>query len=403
MAYLDHNATSPLRPEARAAMERAVEIGGNASAIHRAGRAARAVVDRAREQVARLVNASENDVVFTSGGTESNALALWGAVQGVADPGTAAVMAARAGQPRIKSGAAIPGAVARLLVSAIEHDSVLNTAAAIAERTGAKCVHVPVTRDGVVDLEALEELLSQDGGRALVAVMAANNETGVVQPIEDVIALARNANALSLVDAVQACAKVAIDCSALGADYVTLSAHKFGGSQGAGALVMKTNAPFAPQMPGGQEKGRRAGTENVVGIAGFGAAAACAANDDLSHTASLRDRFETELRHRFPEAVIFGESAVRLANTSNFAIPGLAAETAVIALDLAGVMVSSGAACSSGKVRQSHVLVAMGVPRELASCGLRVSFGWNSQDADINSALDALDRLAARMRARKAA
>jgi cysteine desulfurase len=379
MTYLDHNATSPLRPEAKAAMQRAFELAGNASAIHASGRAARAVVDGAREQVAKLVNARVNDVVFASGGSEANALALWAAVFGSA------------------------GGITRLLASAIEHDSVLNTAAAIAERTGVECTHIPVTRDGVIDLDTLERILSEGNGRALVAVMAANNETGVIQPIEEVATRARFANAFLLVDAVQACGKIAFDFAALGADYLTLSAHKFGGPQGTGALVIRTRAPFAPLVPGGQEKGRRAGTENVIGIAGFGAAAECVVQDDVSQTARLREKFETTLRRRFPEVVIFGEAVPRLANTSNFAIPGVAAETAVVALDLDGVMVSSGAACSSGKVQQSHVLKAMGMPRELASCGLRVSFGWNSTDSDIDAALAALDTLVSRIRERKAA
>jgi cysteine desulfurase len=394
MRYLDHNATSPLRPEARATMERAFDGAGNPSAIHRAGRKARALVDDAREQVATLVHASVNDVVFTSGGSEANALALWGAVS----PEAAGVSPAHAAGT-----AAVPGAITRLLVSAIEHDSILKTAAAIAERTGIKHAEIPVTRDGVVDLGALQRLLSKTADRALVVVMAANNETGVVQPIQDVVALAGKANALSLVDAVQACGKIAMDFAALGADYLTLSAHKIGGPQGAGAMVMNARAPFAPQIPGGQEKGRRGGTENVIGIAGFGVAAECVTHDDILCTARLRDRFEHSLRSRFPDVVIFGEGMPRLANTSNFAIPGVAAETAVIALDLDGVMVSSGAACSSGKVQPSHVLKAMGVPRELASCGLRVSLGWNSQDEDVDAALAALDRLVVRIRERKAA
>jgi cysteine desulfurase len=290
-----------------------------------------------------------------------------------------------------------------LLVSAIEHQSVLKTAAAVAERTAIEHLEIPVTREGLVDIDALQRLLSETEGCALVVVMAANNETGVVQPIKDVVALARKANALTLVDAVQACGKIAMDFAALGVDYLTLSAHKIGGPQGVGALAMNANAPFAPQFPGGQEKGRRGGTENVIGIAGFGAAAECVTHDHMPRIAALRDRFESLLRSRFPDVVIFGEEVPRLANTSNFAIPGVSAETAVIALDLDGVMVSSGAACSSGKVQPSHVLKAMGVPRELASCGLRVSLGWNSQGSDVESVLASLDRLVARIRERKAA
>lgn len=381
MAYLDHNATSPLRPEARAGMESAFALGGNASAIHEAGRTARAIIDGARDRVAQLVRARSDDVVFTSGGSEANALALWAAVEGA-------------------SGSTAP--IERLLISAIEHDSVLKAAEAIAERTGIECVAIPVTPGGIVDIEVLEQRLNTTA-RSLVAVMAANNETGVVQPIEDVARRACAANALLLVDAVQACGKLAIDFHALGADYLTLSAHKLGGPQGTGALLVKASAPFAPQFPGNQEKGRRGGTENVIGIAGFGAAAECAARDDMSRTVHLRESFESALRARFPEVVIFGETGPRLPNTSNFAIPGIPAESAVIALDLDGVMVSSGAACSSGKVQQSPVLKAMGVPRELASCGLRVSFGWNSVESDIDAVLAALDRLVARMREREAA
>jgi len=383
MAYLDHNATSPLRPEARASIQRASEIGGNASAIHRAGRMARSAVDQAREQVARLVNANPNEVVFTSGGSEANALALWGAVHGAA-------------------GSGVP--VTRLVVSAIEHDSVLKTAAAIADRLSAiELVIIPVARDGIVDLGNLEERLGKKNGRTLIAVMSANNETGVIQPIQEVAALTCDADAILLVDAVQSCGKIAVDFATLGADFLSVSAHKFGGPQGAGALVVKADTPFAPQIPGGQEKGYRAGTENVAAIAGFGAAAACITRTDVPDGREVRDRFEAGLRRSFPDVVIFGDVASRLGNTSNFAIPQISSESAVIALDLDGVMVSSGAACSSGKVRHSHVLEAMGVPRDLASCGVRASFGWNSEEADGDAALAALERLAARIRRRKAA
>ena len=362
-------------------MQGAFDFTGNPSAIHTAGRAAREMVDNAREQVAAFVNAKTSEVVFTSGGGEANALALRGAVQGTANS---------------------PSPVTRLLVSAIEHESVLKTAEAVAERIGIECIAIPAGHDGVVDLDALEQQLNATD-RALVAVMAANNETGVIQPIEAVASRARRANALFLVDAVQACGKTAIDFNTLGADYLTLSAHKFGGPQGTGALVMQASAPFVPQFTGSQEKGRRGGTENVIGIAGFGAAAECALRDDLSQMVQLRERFESALRVRLPEAVIFGEASPRLPNTSNFAIAGVPAETAVVALDLDGVMISSGAACSSGKVQQSHVLKAMGVQPALSSCGLRVSFGWTSSEDDVDAVLAALERLVVRIRERKAA
>ncbi len=378
MYYIDHNATSPLRPEARAAMERALAVGGNPSSVHGRGRAARAIVEEAREQVASLVGARAGDVVFTSGGTEANAIALWGAIGGGAEAGER---------------------ITRLFVSAIEHDSVLANAVAIAERrVGTRLSMIPVTKDGVVDLDALRDGLREGKGRALIAVMAANNETGVIQPIAAISALAREYGALLLVDAVQAAGKTGMDFSA--ADYLSLSAHKIGGPQGVGALVVKESVPFTAQMlGGGQERGLRAGTENVAGIAGFGAAAAVA--KDASNT--LRDNFEMQLLRLIPDAVIFGTNAPRLGNTSNFALPGTAAETALMALDLDGVMVSSGAACSSGKVKPSHVLKAMGVSDDLARSALRVSFGWNSAQADVGAVIASLVKLAQRVRAREAA
>lgn len=384
MPYLDHNATSTLRPEAWAAMARACESHGNPSSVHRSGRAARACVEDAREQVAQFVNANPANVTFTSGGAEANALALWGAVHGSAESD-------------------VP--LERLYASAIEHDSVLGTMTAIADRTaGIRTSEIPATPHGVVDLDALRNILQQSGGRALVAVMAANNETGVVQPIAEVSNLVRSHSGLLLVDAVQACGRIATDFVSLDCDYLTMSAHKFGGPQGVGALVAKEDAPFAAQIHGGgQERSRRAGTENVIGIAGFGAAAKAVGDDDISRLEILRNVFESGLRNCFPAAVIFGEVSLRTANTSNFALPGIAAETALIALDLDGVMVSSGAACSSGKVKPSHVLRAMGVSDDLARSALRVSLGWDSSESDIDAVLASLGKLGTRISARKAA
>jgi cysteine desulfurase len=384
MTYLDHNATSPLRPEARAAMARAMEMGGNPSSVHGAGRAARALVEAAREQVAGLVHARAQDVVFTSGGTEANAMALWGVVHGAADA---------------------EARITRLFVSAIEHDSVRANAEAIAERVpGVRLQTISVTSAGIVDTENLCVLLREGKGRSIVAVMLANNETGAIQPLEHVAKLAKEAGALLLVDAIQAAGKLDIDFAALGADYLALSAHKIGGPQGVGALVIKEGAPFAAQiLGGGQERGMRAGTENVVGIAGFGAAAEASLRGlgSMSRIALLRDRFEHGLKQIASDAIVFGET--RLGNTSNFALPGIAAETTVIALDLDGVMVSSGAACSSGKVKPSHVLQAMGVSEEIARSALRVSFGWNSSDEDADAALASLHKLVSRGRSRAAA
>jgi len=381
MHYLDHNATSPLRPSARAAMLAALEAGGNASSVHGPGRTARAAIDRARDSVARLAGSDASAVTFTSGGSEANCLALKGAIAG-----------ALAAEDRIT----------RLFVSAIEHESVRAAAAALAETVpGLKLSTIPATNDGLLDLNAFRLQLMQGKGRALISVMAANNETGVVQ---DLAGLSRildtdgGEGVLLHVDAVQATGRIALSFAGLGADYLTISAHKLGGPQGAGALFISDDAPLAPLIHGGgQESGRRAGTENVASIAGFGAAASDAAIlGDVARWAALRDRFEAELLHLAPDTVIFGKRVSRLPNTSNFAIPGLSAETALIALDLDGVAISSGSACSSGKVKPSHVLAAMGVDEGLARCGLRVSFGWSSREEDIDALIAGLRRLMAR-------
>ncbi|HSI00035.1 MAG TPA: cysteine desulfurase family protein, partial [Reyranella sp.] len=331
-AYLDHNATSPLRPAALDAMVEALRSGGNPSSVHRPGRAARARIDKARRQVAGLVGGLPGEIVFTSGGTEANNMALHG------------------------------NGRQRVLVSAIEHESVLKAVPG-AER-------IAVDRNGVIDLAALERMLA--GGPALVSVMLANNETGVIQPISEVVRLARVAGALVHCDAVQAAGKVPVDLHGLGVDYLSLSAHKLGGPTGAGALVVRAAAPFAPdRVGGGQESHRRAGTENVAGLAGFGAAAE-ASRDGLD-VAALRDRIEASL----PMAMVHGAGAPRLPNTSCLSMPGVNAETQVMALDLAGVGVSAGAACSSGKVTRSAVLAAMGVEAADADAAIRISCGWN--------------------------
>ena len=348
-AYLDHNATSPLRPAAFDAMVEALRAGGNPSSVHRAGRKARSLIDAARRQVAALVGALPAEVVFTSGGTEANNMALGGS-----------------GRKRV-------------LVSAVEHDSVLKAAPA--------AEIIPVDADGVVDLAALERMLAASNEPALVSVMFANNETGVLQPIADVVRLARKAGALVHCDAVQGAGKVPVDLHGLGVDYLSLSAHKLGGPTGVGALVVRTGAPFASdRRGGGQESNRRAGTENVAGIAGFGAAADAAriqlAEGGLA-VDGLRDRLEASLRAIAPEARVFGAGAKRLGNTSCISMPGVKAETQVMALDLAGVCVSAGAACSSGKVQRSPVLAAMGVEPAVADTAIRISCGWNTESDDI--------------------
>jgi cysteine desulfurase len=343
-AYLDHNATSPLRPAAFDAMAAALRAGGNPSSVHRAGRTARSLIDGARRQVAALVGALPAEVVFTSGGTEANNMAIDGS-----------------GRKRV-------------LASAIEHDSVLK-AAPDAEI-------IPVDGNGVVDLGALERLLALPGEPALVSVMFANNETGVLQPIADVVRLARQAGALVHCDAVQAAGKVRVDLHGLGVDYLSLSAHKLGGPTGVGALAIRSGAPFAPdRRGGGQESNRRAGTENVAGIAGFGAAAD-ASREGLM-VEGLRDRMERSLLAIAPGARVFGVGAPRLGNTSCISMPGVKAETQVMALDLAGLCVSAGAACSSGKVHRSAVLLAMGVEDAVAETAIRISCGWNTESDDI--------------------
>jgi cysteine desulfurase len=346
--YLDWNATAPLRPEAASAVSAVLAHCGNPSSVHRRGRLARQIVEGARAEVAALLGASPGDVIFVSGGTEANHLALLGC-------GTR-----------------------RILVSAVEHDSVRRAA------LGAEAI--PVDRDGVVVLDALARLLGDEARPALVSVMLANNETGVVQPVSEVAALARQHGALFHCDAVQAAGKMPLDLGEIGADLVTLSAHKLGGPPGIGALVVRRTLDLAPLLRGGgQEGGRRAGTENLPGIAGFGAAAAAARSGvgAYDRVRRLRDRLEAEIAATVPEAVAVGAAAPRLPNTSAVALPGVAAETQVIALDLDGVMVSAGAACSSGKVGPSHVLAAMGVPTEIAAATIRVSLGWDSSEADI--------------------
>jgi cysteine desulfurase len=360
--YLDWNASAPLRVEAREALAAPLDLCGNPSSVHGEGRAARAVVEQAREEVAALVSADPRNVVFTSGGTEANALAL---------------------TPFIEAGTE-KRPFDRLLVSAIEHPSV---------RTGgrfaaAKVEEIPVRGNGVVDLVALERMLA-GGGRALVSIMAANNETGVVQPVADAAAIVHRHDGLLHVDAVQASGRMLLDINALGTDLMTLSAHKFGGAKGAGALIKRDEALHFPDpliKGGGQERGSRAGTENVAAIAAFGAAAAAVRANlaaEIRHMAALRERLEAGLRALTPDAVIFGIEAERLPNTTLVTVPGGKAETLVIGFDLDGIAVSSGSACSSGKVAPSHVLAAMGVPAELSRGAIRVSTGPATTEADI--------------------
>lgn len=385
MHYLDHNSTSPLRPESLSAMTHALAIGGNPSSPHSAGRAARAVVEEAREKIAALVGAKPDQLVFTSGATEACALALFGAVEGSLE-----------GED---------SRITRLFVLSIEHKAVLKSAERLAERfPWVRVTVLPVTADGVIDLEALRVELREGKGRALVAVMAANNEIGTVQPIAEVSRLVREAGALLLVDAVPAAGKIDLDFALC--DYMVLSGHKMGGPLGAGTLIVAEGVPLAAQLVGGgHERGLRAGSVNLSGIAGFGAAAQSLrdAAGERARIAHLRDHFEVALKDAIPQTVIFGAGATRLCSTSGFAIPGLTAETALMALDLDGVAMSSGSTCSSGKVSISHVLEAMGVDEAVARCALRASFGWSSTMEDVNAAVASLVKQNERARAKAAA
>jgi cysteine desulfurase len=345
--YLDANATEPLRPEARAALLAALDLGGNPSSVHGAGRRARRVMEDARAGLIDRFGAA--DLVFTSGGTEADVLAIHGLGQG-----------------------------RRLLIGATEHDAVRS--ARVAEM-------IPVDGDGVVDLNELAAML--DGPPALVCVMLANNETGTIQPIAAVAALCRRHGALLHVDAVQAAGRMAIDLAALGADAMAVSSHKMGGPAGVGALLLAPDIVLRAVMTGGgQEKGRRGGTPPVAAIAGFAAAAALGVPD----LAAWRDAIEAAAMAA--GAVVLG-GANRLGNTACLALPGVAAQTQLIALDLAGVQVSAGSACSSGKVARSHVLEAMGLGA-LAGEAIRVSLPWNATAADVAAFARAYAAMAAR-------
>ena len=357
--YLDHNATAPIRPQAAQAVAEAMSVLGNPSSVHGFGRAARRLVEDARDSLAQWLGAEPAGVIFTSGGSEANNLAVSG-------------FGGR-----------------RLVVSAIEHPSLRDVAPAAS---------IPVDAQGVVDLAQLERILEEDRRPALVAVMLANNETGVIQPVAEAARIAHRHGALLHCDAVQAAGRIAVDLRALQADSLSLSAHKLGGPPGVGALVLAdSGASLEPLLKGGgQERRRRAGTENVPGIAGF--AAAIEAADNPLSLAAWRDELEARLAADCPGLVVFGAGADRLPNTSCLALPGLSARTAVMALDLAGVAVSAGAACSSGSVAPSHVLQAMGAG-PLAQSAIRISLGWSSQKSDIDRFIDAFLRLSVGERA----
>lgn len=378
-AYLDYNATAPLRPQAREAMLRAFDLRGNPSSVHEEGRAARRLVDEARAQVAQALGADARYVTFTSGGTEAANLVL---------------------SPSLRDKA---GRVTDLIVSAGEHACVLD-----GHRFGPERVHrAPLDAQGRLDLGALEGLLGKVEGRALVALQVANNETGVLQPVAEAAALVHGAGGLVVCDAVQGLGRMDVSPATLGADAIFVSAHKIGGPKGVGALAFSRGDLHIEEAlirGGGQERGLRSGTENPAAIAGFGAAAAVSHPEgaETARLAGLRDGLEAALAAAFGDLVVFGAGAPRLANTSCFALPDLQAETLLIALDLAGIAISSGSACSSGKVRPSHVLAAMGVEAGLGRCALRVSLGYDTRECDVERFCETFQKTVRNIRARRA-
>jgi len=360
--YFDWNASAPLRDEARIAMVNALELTGNASSVHAEGRAVRRLVEEARSRVANLVGAEAKHVIFTSGATEANVMALTPALE-------------FGGRRSLRD---------RLFVSAVEHPSVRSGGRFAAE----DIEYLPVNDDGVVDLPVIARALER-AERPLVSVMLANNETGVVQPIAKVAEIVHAAGGVLHVDAVQGPGRVACDIAALGADLMSISSHKLGGPQGVGALVTRGDVHIAEPLVrgGGQERGQRAGTENVAAIAGFGAAAGATNLAEIERVALLRAQLDEGIPAITPEAVIFGADAPRLPNTTLFAVPGMKAETAIIAFDLNGIAVSSGAACSSGKVQASSVLMAMGADSGLARGAVRLSLGWSTTENEVHEFL----------------
>ena len=363
--YLDYNASAPLLPEARAAMVAALDLVGNPSSVHAEGRRLRGMIEVAREAIADLVGAKVSEIVFTSGATEANVSVL-----------------ARSYDRAFRAG--------------IEHDSVL----APIRASGAEVVELPVDADGVIDVAAARAAIETVAGlmpRSVLALQLANNESGVIQPVAEIASMARAAGIHVHCDAVQACGRIDVDVAALGVDTLAVSAHKLGGPRGIGALVVRDGFELPALITGGgQERRRRAGTEDVAAIVGFGVAAAVAQTrglTEMARIAALRDRLEAEIQAITPDAVVLGGSAHRLANTSAIAVPGRPAEITLIKLDLAGIAVSSGSACSSGKVGRSHVLAAMGIEPDLARGMIRISLGPATTGADVDRFIAAWRRI----------
>ena len=376
MIYFDHNASAPVRPEVvEAVRECLAGLPANPSSLHREGQRARAAVERAREQVAALLHARPDDVVFTSGGTEGDHAGLIGAAWALEPQGR------------------------RIAFPAIEHHAV-HGAAEVLARSGFEVEHLPVLPDGWVPPAALDAL---PAGTTVVAVMLANNETGVLQPVAGIARRARGRGLRVLCDAVQAAGKIPVDFEILGADYLVVSGHKFGGPKGAGALIVRRGAPFEPLFRGsGHERGRRGGTENVPGIVGLGLAAelaACEQRAEAVRLLALRERFERGLRVAVPDLVVHGARGPRLPNTVNASFPGARSDHLLMALDARGIAVSAGAACASGAVEPSPVLAAMGVPRELAVCALRFSMGRTTTEVETEQVIAAVGEAVRAVRA----
>ena len=374
MIYLDHNAITPVRPEARAAVARALEVFGNPSSVHAAGRAARDLLDGARAEVAAALGARPGEIVFTSGATEAAATAIRGVL------------------------AAAPAGRRRLVVPAVEHPCVLSVARQLA-REGVPVTVVPVDRRGLVDPEAFRAALGPDV--ALACAMHANNETGVLLPVRELALTAREVGAPLLCDAVQAAGKTELDVRELGAELVTITGQKLGGPRGAGALWVAPGLRVAPLLPGEQERGRRGGTENLPGVAGLAAALTAAVRERPAQEArlgALRDRLEAGLLAAVAGARVNGAGAPRLAHTTSITFPGADGETLLIALDLAGLCASAGAACHSGSTSPSGVLLAMGLSQADARATLRFSLGWTTTAEEIEEALRLVPPLVARVR-----
>ena len=365
--YFDFNATAPMRGVVIDAVNEAMAAGGNASSVHATGRAARATVEKARTSVAGLVGAEHGWVIFCGSGTEADNQVL-----------------RCAGADTV-------------LISAIEHEAVL--------LARSDAVRIPVGANGVIDLSLLEEALAASKGKTLISVMAANNETGVLQPMKEISRLARKYGSMFHTDAIQAAGKVSVDMAEWDVDFLSLSAHKIGGPQGVGALVARDRTLLNRFVHGGgQEGGLRAGTENVAGIAGFGAAAEAALDGlaEFGAVAALRDRLEEALLAIEPSIEVFGADQARLPNTSKLATPGLTSETQVMGMDLAGYAISAGSACAAGRVEPPYVLTAMGVDDALSTCAVRISLGWTTTADEIDGFVAEWSKLHARNRGRSA-